>query len=225
MRKTLPLLIAAIFALFAISASAVPIASFVDRAAYSTDTVTQLDWLDVTLTQNQSMSSVLSGPYVASGWRYAGTNDVVGLFQRYVSESSGIYIPEGFDSAVQMARQLGVTLSWNNTEGAVAIMGGPTNGIMAGGLFIGNGIGVGQIVADFDHGFGRGSLQGWYAPPDVNILGGLSLFYYGSPYYGSFLVRQSITVNVVPEPSTPSLLLGALVLMGLVNLRRNSRPV
>ena len=57
-------------------------AALLDRGTYTTDTVSNLDWLDITFTQNQSYSYVASQLGVGGmyeGWSIASRSQFIGL--------------------------------------------------------------------------------------------------------------------------------------------------
>jgi len=52
-------------------------AALIDNGGFTTDSVSGLDWLDLSVTQSQSYNSA---PTKNAGWRYATNLEVVGLF-------------------------------------------------------------------------------------------------------------------------------------------------
>jgi hypothetical protein len=203
----------------------VSLSQFVDHENYSTDTVTGLSWLDLTLTQGQSVSEVSNGVFVNEGWRYATLGEVSGLFERYIAPPSIYSGYTGYNEAVQMIRQMGVTTSWTNSEGVYFVPASGAygvDGIMTGGYFaygtVNYGdtgtphIGIGQLVANAVHPTMGGSTVAWISP-DAGTDKAQS-----SVAYGNFLV--SSTVTAMPEPSEYLLVLTGLGAAIVVTRRR-----
>ena len=70
-------------------------ATIIDNGSYTTDTITGLDWLDVTMTLNMSVNEV-SNDTRFIGWRYATTNDLNNLVTDYI----GFDITTYFDNVL-----------------------------------------------------------------------------------------------------------------------------
>ena len=63
-------------------ASATPL-SLVDHGSYTTDTATNLNWLDLSATYGLSYNQVMGNSgvnYIAEGWRYATSSELATLF-------------------------------------------------------------------------------------------------------------------------------------------------
>ncbi len=94
------------------------VASFVDHGLYTTDTVSGLDWLDLTETKNQSVltvtSQLLSGG-IYEGWRYATGDEFNTLIFNYTGNSTN-----GFNYTEQAAHRIDGLI---NLLGATATSG------------------------------------------------------------------------------------------------------
>ena len=192
--------------------STISSASLVDLNTYSTDTVTGLDWLDVTASAGLSYAAVQGGAggWLAAGWRYATWGQVADLFSRTIGNGTELwYADSAFTNALVLIRQLGVSISFNNTEGIQQFFGAadPTE-ITVDGYFddgTQNGtVGIAEVVAQWSGGNPAVSTR-WVDCPDFWAWPSVS----AGAGYGSFLVRES--VSSVPEGQTlPLVLVGLL---------------
>jgi len=72
-------------------------AAIIDNGGYTTDTVSGLDWLDVTATINMSYNDVMSNINLNGfllGWRYATRNELDGLVYNFTSITPDPTIPQ-----------------------------------------------------------------------------------------------------------------------------------
>ena len=193
--------------------STISSASLVDLNTYSTDTVTGLDWLDVTASAGLSYAAVQGGAggWLAAGWRYASWGQVADLFSRTIGNGPEYwYADSAFTNGLALIRQLGVSISFNNTEGIQQFFGtaDPTQ-ISVDGYFddgAQNGtVGIAEVVAQWSGGNPAVSTR-WVDYPDFWAWPSVS----AGAGYGSFLVRDS--VSSVPEGQTlPLALLAGLL--------------
>lgn len=199
------LLSAFILASIPLKMNALPI----DHGYYSTDVWSGLDWLDTTQTAGISYRDIRSGHggWQDQGWRLATYSEVSDFFTRYVGTGSEDWFSgPSFDTSLQLIRQIGVNISFNNPEGVSQIYGGeyPTQ-ISIDAYFddgtSNNKVGIGELIARISGEHSNSTRwvaysDHWY---DENIIPNAG--------FGSFLVRQT---SPVPEPSTLALLLSGL---------------
>ena len=200
--------------------------AFTDHGFYSTDTTTELDWLDTTqtigLTYNQISSG--AGGWLAAGWRYAHGDEVRQLFSLYIDSNSGAYVYDDirYNQSLAFVRQMGVNISFNNLEGVVQNFGpNYPNQISIDGIYndltANSRVGLGDLIArapgiqdsvtpNSPFGMSRwvayDDFPSEFVTPDLQPLG-----------FGSFLVRASS----IPEPSLTML---GLLASCLLLLRR-----
>ncbi len=130
-------------------------AAFLDHGTYSTDSNTGLAWLDVTQTAGISFSDMQNGAggWLSSGWRYATGLEVSNLFTTYVgSGSENWYQGSAYQNSLTLVRQLGVSGSFNNSEGITQIYGAqyPTQISIDARFNDGNSndlVGLGELIA------------------------------------------------------------------------------
>ncbi|MFT4580854.1 MAG: hypothetical protein ACI8XZ_000578 [Gammaproteobacteria bacterium] len=173
-------------------------AALVDNGAFTTDTVNQLDWLDLTETANESFDTVAGRIAPLGdlfGWSFATQTQVTGLFDS--AGGAGSYPQTGSSANAPATLLLGLwgTLS-NNTEFNTQQS-----------LFLteeSSGVGLHSLgfIEAFDNAFGPGgSLDS-----SVSVAGDFT----SQPFIGSALVRPSI----VPIPAAVWLFGSALGLLG-----------
>lgn len=177
-------------------------ASLIDNGHYSTDQVSGLDWLDTTQTAGFSYYQISTGAggWLTSGWRYARTNELSDLFSRYVGTPSEFsFVGESHYKALNLVRQIGVNISFNNNEGLQQFYGSnvPTQISIVGIYNDGTDnsrVGIAELSAVIS---GSPSLSSrWVVYDD---------FWQSDKYnptfaYGSFLVRDSHKEVTSPAP-------------------------
>ncbi len=176
-------------------------ATLIANPGYVSDTATGLDWLLMNATQGQSYNAIIGGygGYIADGWQYATTADVIQLFDDAGGTGGPYTNPYPSAAYGAVASLLGNLLGWSyGTVWTVGITAATT------------GAGFHELVVWQANGDGTGFLiaSNWVSWPDTDTS------YYG--YGSSLLVRNSDTV---PAPGALALL--GLGLLGLGALRRN----
>jgi hypothetical protein len=185
------------------------------------DSLTGLEWLDLTATQGASFDQVtagLGGYTTEKGFRYANAAEVNALFTSALEGKVGNFqsspgvsfqIPAAYFAAREINDLLGVTQTlggrtsdFRNSLGYVAPVS--ATGTVAVVSIASN---LTRFQADSTF-VTRGEVQGF------NFVSPTAL---GSSVVGSYLVRSSAPVKSTPEPS--SLLGGAIVLTGLLKPR------
>ena len=120
------IMLAALVLLVSGQVGAAPI-DIVDNDTYLSDTVSNLDWLDVSASVNRSFIDVSSQFDVGgdfNGWRYAAGDEVVGLVYNFLGQPFPDYPdrrqnfpPGSVDGLVDM---LGITNSFSTTYGIIS---------------------------------------------------------------------------------------------------------
>ncbi len=120
-----------------VGASTAANAEFIDSGAYFTDTSSKLDWLDITVTVNQSYDAVfaqLKSGEKLDGWRYASAKEFNQMVSNFTSTTitSNERITHGGNRLDNLIKMLGVTFSSesDNTHNVFIY----TNGILGGQL-------------------------------------------------------------------------------------------
>ena len=170
----------------------------------SRDAARGIDWLDLTLTQGQSIDDVLQGAggWISQGWRLATNSEVCGLAGEAMAPGV-VACPTEFssvsifydDRAVDIVNLFGITSHGDYEQ------------ISASGLFDDGDLSDGESAAAA-YSFLIGPVNGEQSGFNLAENLGPSIFM-RSEAYGVFLVRP------IPEPGT-----GLLVALGLSVLRR-----
>jgi hypothetical protein len=188
------------------------------------DTVTGLDWLDVTQTKGRSFDEVLAGfgNYTTQqGFRFATTSEVSSLFSSALAGKNSIFVsapnntidlPQGYFAAQEIHTLLGLTSSQSIPAGGF-VSGGVTLQSTEG--YVSNSNTLGQAgLATISSSRTRvsftvspvGRVSRDSGNGQVNVR---SSEVTSSPQYASFLVRSSAPVAATPEPS---ILLGSVAI-------------
>lgn len=210
MKNYLNILSAAFLAVFSVNAHSAVI-DFNDNGTYTTDTISGLDWLDVTATVNQSYDYVstqfgVGGTY--EGWRYATGTEFNFLVSNYTNTP---ILPTYYGEVVHaetlidgLIGLLGVTADlsgeYDYTRGLIADLNiRPTYRTLA-------------LLIDNDRTSDGADIS--KAHDHYSILSGRS-----ESYVGSYLVRE--TVSPVPVPAALPLFGSALAVLGLFRRRQS----
>jgi hypothetical protein len=180
-------------------------ASLVDNGAYTTDTQTSLDWLDLTETVNMTMLDALEAN---SDWRFATNSEVEILFNKmfvgyYDTNSSGRSLSAEGAYADQYAdAQTFLTLFGANFDTA------EQQGSV--GIYIDED-GIGRGISAWA--WRSGAYSGRSEVGGLEYLGNYSSYYDADSYYnhGTLLVR---TTAYVPVPAAVWLFGSALAGLG-----------
>lgn len=176
------------------------------------DSNSGLDWLDVSLTANQTFDQVRTGPWVSQGFRYATLSEVRTLFDHAGTPDDWFDVSvTAPDQTLLLAQLLGPTLLTPERVSVHGLIG--TDWFDNDVTFENHPIGdvFNAVVAKIDYidlppdgPIGESHFTGWH--PFSNEA---------APFYGSFLVRS------VPEPSTGSI--AVLALVALASVRQSTR--
>lgn len=182
-------------------------------ALLTVDSMTQLEWLDVTATVGQSYADILAGSYVSAlGFRFASASEVEALWLNAgaggtFSNNVGSNIdPANFDAAVLLIDLMGCTSQ---------LVGEPCDGMQQNWhiAMYGDPPSSPALVA--------AAVVDAFGPPDSRAGGAAMWLDFGPtvdllsrPDVGSYLVRP------VPEPHTSVLVAVGLFLLGTGRQRR-----
>jgi hypothetical protein len=179
-------------------------AVLIDNGSTTLDTVTGLEWLDVTATIGQSYNDIIGGfgGYIASGYRYANITDMCSLFGSLGDAVPGCLAQTGAVEAIS-ATSSGTLV---NLLGDTFLANGPSFfGVTCGVYDDGNAgdgsVGSGAIKAN---GFNGNCQQAAVGNTVAAFANNVSVNNSGNGFIGSYLVRDTN----IPEP-------GAMALFGL----------
>ncbi|MCW8933167.1 MAG: VPLPA-CTERM sorting domain-containing protein [Gammaproteobacteria bacterium] len=181
-------------------------AALIDNGSFTTDSISGLDWLDLSVTQNQSYDAA---PGRNAGWRYATNSEIEGLFSvafdgytdtnafRHYSDSNvtGSYADQTED--VQLFASLFGSSSVSNTLDS-------TLGFYRDESNILRQMGVNQY-SSYSRVFSDENTNNWNGYEGLGVYGN-----------GIYLVRESI--SAVPVPAAVWLFGSGLI--GLVGVSR-----
>jgi hypothetical protein len=202
-----------------------------DHGTYSSDSNSGLDWLDVTQTSGITFSAMNDGAggWLNNGWRYATGSEVSDLFTTYVgSGPESWFHGSAYQNALTLVRQLGVSTSFNNSEGVTALYGAsaPTQIAIDARFNDGNLndlVGIGELIARIsdvpDSANSPLQIQSsrWVVYNDFWPESSAPL----TDGFGSFLVSAT---TAVPEPSTWAMMILGFAGVGFMAYRRNAKP-
>lgn len=192
-------------------------AAIVDHGSFLSDTETGLDWLDVTATINKSYDQVAldikNGVSYANGWKYANGNQFNTLIANATETTppSNLYqfhyFPQGrVEPLMALLGVTGVYAHWSTVYGLLDDFLTPSAVQFA-------------VIYDYD--------AGW--TQDFSVAHGGSISPWGqTAYIGSFLVRDTLIDQKIPEPGTSLLTTLALFCIVLLKFRNNlirPRPI
>lgn len=169
------------------------------------DTISGLDWLDITLTVNQTYDQVRTGSWYQAGFTHANMEELLTLFLHAGTPSDGFDLSITYPTETQaLAQLLGATIV--GEEGSLTTIG------FSGSDFFGNT--VTTATHPVDSPFSALLAQINYSPPtgnfptfgEAHFTGGHPFSNEASPYWGSFLIRPA----PVPLPGALGLMFSGL---------------
>ncbi len=202
--KLIKLSLAATLLAFSVNANS----ALIDNGLYTTDDVSGLDWLDLTVTDSQAYNSVEA---LNPGWRHATNSEVENIFSTLFdgyysnlsnggsSSSSGAYADQ-YEDTINFMSLFGITGTFND------------NGYIteySWGAYLDENNILRQMGARLSTWSGATTLSGIDPTLDIG-----SIINTGNSYYGTYMVRAS----VVPVPAAVWLFASGLI--GLVSLAK-----
>ena len=165
-------------------------AAFIDNGTFTTDDVSELDWLDLSITDSRSINAAEG---LNPGWTVA-TNDQVGdmfgrMFPDYPVTLASLYVTDShvlFDNAVLFRDLFGFTYEYNRSVQSFGMYKHENGGIGSIGVEVT--VPRGGLVPTSGRIFGPANV--------LSVSGGYD---YAGANRGVFLVRD--TVPVVPIPA------------------------
>lgn len=184
------------------------------------DTVTGLDWLDVSLTANKTIDQVRTGIWISRGFRYASKDEVRTLFENAGIPDDGFNVSVTHPAqALALAQLLGPT---HITPHGVTVTG------FMGTDYFGDEISleshpIGDIfsaqLAKID--YYELFFPYWRSIGEAHFTGGHPFSNEADTGYGSFLVRSTSEFSYpIPEPGSCSLIGLGLVALTMTRQRR-----
>lgn len=177
------------------------------------DSATNQDWLDVSVTANQTYDQIRTGTWVAQGFHIASRDEVQTLFNNAGIPADSL---DHYNEALNLANLLGPTLI---SGSRVSVAGFVSTD------FFGNPVTLEThpIGQRFSALLGKvnalGAFGGMPAVGMADFAQGQPFSDQADPYYGAYLVRTA-----VPEPSTSMLmLLGLAAVVGGRATRHHAR--
>ena len=206
-------LIGRLLVVLAFGWSGMATSALIDNGDTTIDTNTGLEWLDLTLTKNQSYNSILGGygGYLADGYIYATSSQLCGIWGSLGDDVSNCLNLSDINSsdllqqasATTLTTLLGATLS-NRTQ--IGTYGMYDSGLIDSGR---NGLGC------IDSGSNSVCLAD-VSPPKASRADRWTNLDYSQESIGSWLVRSA----EVPTPATIPLLGIALAALGFSRRRK-----
>lgn len=182
-------------------------ASIIDNGTYTTDTVSNLDWLDMSYTDglsyNQTLALISGGSL--NGWRFATSAE----FNTLMEHAIGFPYINNY-STLQFSQLVSLSGLMGNTYGGPPDYEYLVGYVESSSLSYADARQFGYIRYSFNEGYVRPeSHSGWDSAKDSS-----------DSNVGSFLVRTS-NFSAIPEPTTITIwLFGG---MGLAGYRRRNR--
>ena len=189
-------------------------AALIDNDLYTTDTVTNLDWLDLSVTDGMEATQVRSlllttwdsvseswveSQFMGGGWRYATESQAIDFVVRNIGENFGLYEvgSQSSNNAKTLINLLGLTY-----ESDIF------NRYSATGLYVNDNYTLDFIKISNELNSCNGAIC------DIKTLNakvGYNWDFAGGPALGSFLVREN--VSSVPLPASFILFISGLGLL------------
>lgn len=204
---------------------------FIDNGSYTTDTIANLDWLDLTVTHGISRDDVLAqlgtgGTY--DGWRYATLTEFFTLNSNWTGlDILGIGLPDEFmPGNVITGTEYGYIITGievpdqgvpGTSHGLVDLLG-----ITLENQEIGVTLSYGYLIAlGYQSGIGIADIH--KDDNQEHIIGSLfTLNLIHASFAGSYLVRNT-QISVIPLPASIWMFASVLCGMGLIGWIRNKR--
>ena len=201
MKKLFICFAAALGMLLPAHSSAAPI-DFVDRGSYTTDNLSRLDWLDVTLTSGLSFGAVnatlLGSGQIYEDWRYATMAEAAEMLSNYSGASvdavHGGINNAGVGAFNGLSQLIGIS-SQNSNHFRIAGLLNTVYPGYPGTYTVGEFYDVKSLFLQDQYKFSSYAYSNW------------------SSSYGSFLVRE--TLHPVPIPASLPLMAAGLAIFAL----------
>jgi hypothetical protein len=154
------------------------------------DTQSNLDWLDVSLTINQTFDEVRTGLWYQNGFRFATKDEVQTLFLHAGTPDDGFDVSVTYPAeSLALAQLLGPTLVTNDRVSVAGFIGTD---------YLGNQITLQNHPLGETFGAQLGKIDVFMGYGEAHFTGGHPFSDQADSYYGSFLVRAT----PLPTPST-----------------------
>lgn len=172
------------------------------------DSMTNLDWLDVSLTTSQTFDQVRTGIWYQRGFRYASKDEVKALFLHAGTPDDGFNVAVTYPAeTLALAQLLGPTLVSGSRVTAMGFIGTDFSGSLI--TLENHPLGI-----TFSAQLGKVDYLGTYG--EAHFTGGHPFSNQADSIYGSFLVRD--VPASVPVPAAAWLLGSGL--LGLIGVAR-----
>ncbi len=196
--------------------SGVAIAALIDHGSSTRDTDTNLDWLDLTLTQGITIAEIMNntGGWWSNGWRIATTSEVDNLIGGFLGIPALTDVLAAADEALALIGLFGET--YDNSNGSSVSQGQFFSGLLESSTSL-NDIGIGWFEARRMGMVGSVETYGVWNTQEYwnnSLLNNQDL-----STRGTFLVRSYL--SPVPEPAT--MLLFGLGLLGPAGVNRRRK--
>ena len=182
----------AMFAPFGVNAEllSVDLVSGSGDGQITRDTASNLDWLDVPLTANQTFDQVRTGVFYGQGFRHATKSELETLFIHAGIPDDGYDISVTHPTeALSLMTMLGVTLPSSNRSSTYGFVGNDYFGTFITTAVYPIGTQFSALLGKID--FLDLRTAGLGLIGEAHFTGGHPFSDQADPYYGSFLVRPS----------------------------------